>query len=334
VIEMELEYSPVPERAVHALEGFPTAYRQDIEDDVGRFRNVLPRPANSDGEVEVLHGVEMAHHFVQSPGESETINWHYVEAGKGEPVVLLHGIPDSWYLWHHQIAALSKTHRVIAVDLKGYGQSDKRPGDYRHEGVAQQLLALLDVVGIDSFNLLTHDRGTVQGDWLAAKHPDRVLRYCRGEQHLYHFNPILAPQENLFKEGGRGRGIAMDPVRLVVSGYRWLCVRHLPDADIKHTIQEYSYPEVAQAVMRYFNSSTFHKEWIDRRASLLNTWTSPVLILQGFHSRTQPREWYENARQYIPNAKDVRVRCIDAGHFWPLENPEETTQALSDFLNS
>lgn len=164
----ELEYSPIPERALHALEGFPTAYRQDIEDDVDRFRHVTPRPADSDGKVEVLHGVEMTHHFMQAPGESETISWHYVEAGKGEPVILLHGVPDSWYLWHHQIAALSKTHRTIAVDLKGYGQSEKRPGDYRHEGVAQQLLALLDVIGIDSFNLVTHDRGTVQGDWLAA----------------------------------------------------------------------------------------------------------------------------------------------------------------------
>jgi pimeloyl-ACP methyl ester carboxylesterase len=37
---------------------------------------------------------------MQAPGESETIGWHYVEAGKGEPVVLLHSIPDSWYLWH------------------------------------------------------------------------------------------------------------------------------------------------------------------------------------------------------------------------------------------
>jgi pimeloyl-ACP methyl ester carboxylesterase len=86
--------------------------------------------------------------------------------------------------------------------------------------------------------------------------------------------------------------------------------------------------------MRYFNSSTFRKEWIDRRTRLLNAWTCPILILQGYHSRTQPREWYENARQYIPNARDVRVRYLDAGHFWPLENPRETTQALSDFLKT
>ena len=91
---MELEYSPIPERAVRRLEGFPTAHRQDIEDDVNRFRYVTSRRADNDGEVEVLHGVEMTHHFVQAPGESETIGWHYVGAGKGEPVVLLLA---SWY---------------------------------------------------------------------------------------------------------------------------------------------------------------------------------------------------------------------------------------------
>jgi hypothetical protein len=63
---MEREYSPIPERALRALEGFPTAYRQDIEDDVARFRHVTPRAPDSDGAVEVLHGVEITHRFVQA----------------------------------------------------------------------------------------------------------------------------------------------------------------------------------------------------------------------------------------------------------------------------
>jgi hypothetical protein len=58
--------SPTVERA---LEGFPTAYRQDIEDDVNRFRDVIPRRADSDGEAEILLGLKMTHYFVQAPGE-------------------------------------------------------------------------------------------------------------------------------------------------------------------------------------------------------------------------------------------------------------------------
>jgi hypothetical protein len=76
----ELEYSPIPEWAARALEGFPTAYRQDIEDDVDRFRHVTPRPADNDGEVDVLQGVEVTHHIVKAPSDSEMIRWHYVDA--------------------------------------------------------------------------------------------------------------------------------------------------------------------------------------------------------------------------------------------------------------
>ena len=52
------------------------------------------------------------------------VKWHWVEAGDGEPVVLLHGIPESWQCWKHQIPTLASQFRVLAFDLKGYGQSD------------------------------------------------------------------------------------------------------------------------------------------------------------------------------------------------------------------
>lgn len=327
---MELEHVQLPERALRALDGFMVGERQDINDEIAQFRYVKPRPADSNGDVEVLDGVEMTHHFVQAPGESETIGWHYVDAGKGEPVVFLHGLPDSWYLWHHQLATLSQTHHVIAVDLKGYGQSEKRAGDYRHEGVSEQLLALLNGIGVDKFNLVTHDRGTVAADYLVANHPDRVLRYARGEQHLYHFNPILAPQEKLFSQSQ----MMLDPTRFVIWCYKWATAMPVPDADIERTIEEYSYPGISQAVPRYFNSSTFRKEWIDRRTRLLNAWMCPVLIMQGYYSKTTPRELYEHAREYIPNAKEVSVAFIKAGHFWTLENPEESTKALVQFLTA
>lgn len=93
---------------------------------------------------------------------------------------------------------LSKQYRCIGVDLKGYGQSEKGPGDYRHEGVSEQLYDLLKLIRLENFNLITHDRGTVQADFMVAKHPESVIRYGRGEQHLYHFNPQLAPQGEIF----------------------------------------------------------------------------------------------------------------------------------------
>lgn len=86
---------------------------------MAEFVHVQPRESDKDGGTEVLDGLTFTHHFVEAPGDYDVIGWHYVDTGEGEAVVFLHGIPDSWYQWHHQMAAISRTHRCIAVDLKG-----------------------------------------------------------------------------------------------------------------------------------------------------------------------------------------------------------------------
>ena len=86
----------------------------------------------------------LTHHIAEADG----VSWHWVEAGDGDPVVLLHGIPESWGCWKHQIPTLSQSFRVLAFDLKGYGQSDKRDGDYTVTNVARELIALLDSIGV------------------------------------------------------------------------------------------------------------------------------------------------------------------------------------------
>ena len=325
-----LQYTELPERARKAIEGFiPNEAR--IADRVSHFRYVQQRAPDNDGDQEVLDGVTFTHHIVDGPGDEESVSWHYVETGEGEPIVFLHGIPDSWYQWHHQMSALSATHRCIAIDLKGYGQSEKRPGEYRHEGVAEQLYALLQSIGVTRFNLVTHDRGTVQADFIAAKHPEAVLRYGRGEQHLFHFHPDLAPQGEIFMNAP-WTGLMEDPVRFIVWVYTWITERPIPDVEVERVIQEFWYPGVSRAVPRYFNSSSFRQEWLARRNRLLKAWRCPVLIMQGYGSKTQPREFYENAREYIPNAADVQVTYLPGGHFWTLESPSETTDAIRQLL--
>ena len=198
-----------------------------VDERVKHFAYVAPRKPDADGDTEVLDGVTFTHHFVDAPGDAETIRWHYTEAGSGEPIVFLHGIPDSWYQWHHQMATLSKTHRCIGVDLKGYGQSEKGAGDYRHSGAGEQLLVMLKQIGLDKFNVVTHDRGTVQADFIVADHPESVLRYARGEQHLYHFHPSLAPQGDIFMNAPY-TGIMEDPKHFAVWLYTWITKLPVP----------------------------------------------------------------------------------------------------------
>jgi len=327
-MSIKLEYTDLPERAAKAIEGFIPS-EEKIKERAAYFADVQPRAGDVEGGTEVLDDVTFTHHFVTAPGDYETVKWHYVECGPAdaEPIVFLHGIPDSWFQWHHQMAALSTTHRCIAVDLKGYGQSDTRAGDYRHEGASEQLYTMLQQIGIKKFNVVTHDRGTVQADFIAANHPEAVLRYARGEQHLYNFNPLLAPQGDIFMNAP-WTGIMEDPKFFVVWVYTWITKIPIPDHEMRRLIQEFSYPGITRAVPRYFNSSSFRQEWLARRNRLLNAWKCPVVIMQGYDSKTQPREFYEKAREYIPNAKDVQVRYMPGGHFWTLESPKETTDAI------
>ncbi|QFZ17765.1 alpha/beta fold hydrolase [Saccharothrix syringae] len=324
------QYTELPARARRAIEDFlpPDAL---VAEHLRRYADVRPRPADREGDTEVLDGVVFNHHFAEVPGDQETVRWHYVETGTGDPVVFLHGMPDSWFLWHHQMAALAGSHRCIAVDLKGYGQSEKGRGDYRQAGVARQLVDLLDALGIDRFALVTHDRGTVLGDHVAAAQPTRVRHYVRGEQHLHHFHPALSPHDDLLAEAP-WTGMLADPGQFVVRAHAMVGGLPITEADLRRVIQEFSYPGIDRAVPRYAMASTFRKEWLERRRDLIPRWRSPITLLQGWDSRTQPREFFADAAEHIPHAAGVDVRYVTGGHFWPLESPDETTGVLRDVL--
>ena len=148
------------------------------------------------GQVETfqLNGITMRSHLVDvemtpADGEPYTLRWHYVEAGKGETIVFLHGLPESWYSWHHEMESFQSDYRVIAIDLKGYGQSDKADGNYHPRNVADEIIALLDKAGVKQFNLVSHDWGSAIADYVAGGHPDRVIRYVRMEAPVLEDGP-------------------------------------------------------------------------------------------------------------------------------------------------
>lgn len=296
----------------------------------GLFSKAPPPPVN--GQVEKLHGVAMTHRFVKAPGDGDLITWHYVEAGAPKSdrptLVFLHGVPESWYMWHHQIAALAPDWHCIAPDLKGYGLSEKGPGDYRQEGVADQLHAMLRQIGVERAVFITHDRGTVISDYLIANHPAMAAAYVRGEQHLVNFHSSFAPQEQIFLDPKRSH--VMSKAWLIVPmAYAHLSQRWVSSKELLRTKREFSYPGIGPAVLRYFNSSSFIKEWRDRRTRLIQNWRCPILILQGKHDELQNPGNYKGIEHHF---HDAEVKFVDAGHFYVLESPGETTAIIRDFL--
>ncbi len=102
------------------------------------------------------------------------IHLHYVIGGQGDPVVLLHGWPETWYAWHKVMPALAKNYTVIAPDLRGLGDSSKPPTGYDGKTVAEDIHQLVTQLGFNSIFLVGHDIGSQIAYSYAAAHPTEV----------------------------------------------------------------------------------------------------------------------------------------------------------------
>ena len=118
--------------------------------------------------------MDVEHRFVDTNG----VRLHCAIAGRGPLVVLLHGFPESWYCWRHQIAALAPHFRVVAPDLRGYNDSD-RPTDVRAYTLAEvtaDIAGLIEALGERQAVVVGHDWGGAVAWTLAMERPDVVRR--------------------------------------------------------------------------------------------------------------------------------------------------------------
>jgi pimeloyl-ACP methyl ester carboxylesterase len=111
------------------------------------------------------------------------VRLHYLAAGKGEPVLLLHGYAQNSHMWRPLIAELAKTNTVIAPDLRGFGQSskpansyDKPPSGYDKTSMARDLHALAAALGLKRVRICGHDIGLMVAYAYAAQYPTEVER--------------------------------------------------------------------------------------------------------------------------------------------------------------
>lgn len=257
------------------------------------------------------------------------LDWHWVEMGSGFPVILLHGIPESWACWRYQIPVLAEQFRVLAIDLKGFGQSDKSEGDYSGTNVARELLSLLGSLNINSFHLAGHDWGVMIADNIINLSPKSVERYVRCCLSLHNYDPrnSLHHQWN-----GQNPDKAATLMKNANSYTRvWFdtsCKPETkpPESEIKKIIKEFSYPGISQAVPRYFRDVRKSKP-ID-----YSKFSMPVLYIHGEHDPRQPIEYAIGMEKHLPGLEAILI--LDCGHFVTLEQPQEVTNAMNWFFHS
>lgn len=116
----------------------------------------------------------MPDRFDHHRAELGDVELHYVTAGSGAPVVLLHGWPQTWFMWRDVIPALAARYSVVAPDLRGLGDSSRPEGGYDKKTVAQDIARLMAALGHERFFVVAHDWGGPVAYALAAQFPERV----------------------------------------------------------------------------------------------------------------------------------------------------------------
>jgi hypothetical protein len=103
-----------------------------------------------------IDNMTFSHHMATVNG----IQMHYVIGGQGDPIVLLHGWPETWYSWHRVMPDLAKNYTVIVPDLRGLGDSSKPSTGYDGKTLAEDIHQLVTQLGFKTISLVGHDIGT------------------------------------------------------------------------------------------------------------------------------------------------------------------------------
>jgi haloacetate dehalogenase len=119
--------------------------------------------------------------FTTSKIQTAGATIHAVSGGKGPPVLLLHGYPETYVLWHKIAPRLAENYTVVAADLRGYGDSSKPADGENHSGyskraMAQDQVEVMRHFGFEKFAVVGHDRGARVAHRMAADHRERVTR--------------------------------------------------------------------------------------------------------------------------------------------------------------
>jgi len=102
---------------------------------------------------------------------------HVAEAGEGEPLLMLHGWPQNWWMWRKQIPYFAPNFRVVVPDMRGFGWTDAPRTGYLKENLAKDLVSLVGALGLGHVRLLSHDWGGWIGYIASAKHPGLITQH-------------------------------------------------------------------------------------------------------------------------------------------------------------
>ncbi len=263
---------------------------------------------------------------------------HAVMGGEGPPILLVHGWMGSWYHWRHVMPALAARHTVIAIDARGYGESDKPYGGYDGRTIAADLLGVMEALGHPRFFVMGHDMGALPALLLAADHPDRVLGLGYFDEPLpgYNLDRFTAfVKENPFPYWWFGFNAQPHLPALLWEGKEAVLVDHfltsmvadpasITDADKAEYVRQLKKPGALHGSFGWYREVLTTAEQI--RTATATKLTVPVLALNGQFGHPGVLE------QMRLVAENVTGETIPfCGHLLAEERPEVVAEAILAF---
>jgi len=284
---------------------------------------------------------EVEHGFVDNDG----VKIHYAAMGDGPLVVMIHGFPDFWYSWRHQMDGLKGNYRVVAIDQRGYNQSDKPTGNenYAMPRMVSDIAAVIAHFGVDKATVVGHDWGGMVAWNVAFRRPELVERlvimnlpHPNGLNREMTINPDQRANSDYaqrFKAGSpTDPDIFFDGPMTPQTLSSWVT-----DPEVRVRYQEAFEHSDFDAMLAYYKQNYPDLPEFSDQAPPPNPHipkpTMPVLIFHGLADTALDARGLNNTWEWI-DAETTIVTIPGAGHFVQQDAAEKVTNTLTWWLSA
>jgi pimeloyl-ACP methyl ester carboxylesterase len=277
----------------------------------------------------------VTHHLADVNGTT----LHYVSAGNGgTPLLLVHGWPETWWAFRKLIPPLADTHRVIAVDLRGFGDSSNTEGDYTEATFAEDLHQLVQHLDLGPVHLLCQDISGGTGFRFAASHPADVLSFTGIETTLagfglealadvnhggsWHVGFLGAPGIPDMLLPGHERQFIAEWAYPMMTGVQG----SVTEADFDEFIRSYARPHGWRGTAGLYQA-LFSDDGQTKALAQAHPLTVPVLSVDAVNA-----PFTEQTLRQVAAGEVTAVRLAGVGHLVAQEAPQALAEALLEFV--
>lgn len=272
------------------------------------------------------------------------INIHYVTAGKGPLLLLLHGFPQFWYAWRHQIPVLAEHFQVVVPDLRGYNETERpvKVEDYRPRILAKDISGLIKGLGFEKAHIVGHDWGGAVTWKLAYDQPEVIDRMAiLNSPHPFLFKRALKTNWRQMTKSWYffffqipylpEKIFQITPEKILKSILKPIRKKTFSREDFKQYLQAIAKPGAFTAALNYYRAA-FSKDPGESKREY-NKIATPTLVIWGEDDQALGKELTEGMEPLFSGPFQIHF-IPQCSHWVQEEQPDQVNRLLLEFLQN